>query len=128
MRPRVITAVALALCAGACAKATGSGQVSSPVGRSVWKGEDEEFVSIIRKKQDDNLLRLAQEHSAKKAQEERLSSERERRREAVPPSMYRTTEPPLPEPDLSLPITEIPRPPNGAASPTPSPSPPPPTQ
>lgn len=119
----MFVAMALAVCTGACAKATSSGMASasSAVRGSVWKGEDEKFVSLFRKKQDDNLLRLAQERSAAKALEERLASEREKR-EAVPPSMYRTAEPPLPEPDLSLPVTEVPRPSTGAPSPTPSPS------
>jgi hypothetical protein len=126
MRLNMSAAIALAFCTGACAKITGRGQASPPAGGLVWKGEDEKFVIMFRKKQDDNLLRLAQEHSAEKALEEQLSSERERR-ETVPPSMYRTTEPPLPEPDLSLPVTEVPRPSNGA-SPTPSPSPPQPAQ
>jgi len=90
----------------ACAKATGSGagQASSSLGRSLWKREDS-FVSMLSKKQDANLVRLAQQRAAaEKALEEQTSSQR------VPPSMYRTTEPPLPEPDLSLPVPDVPRP------------------
>jgi hypothetical protein len=115
MKPSALTAVALALCAGACAKATGSGagqaQASSSAARSVWK-EDDSFVSMFSKKQDANLLRLAQQRAAEKAREEQAAAER------VPPSMYRTTEPPLPEPDLSLPVADVPRP-----TPTASPQP-----
>ena len=78
---------------------------------------------MFRKKQDDNLLRLAQERAAaEKALERKLSSQGETR-ESVPRSMYRTTEPPLPEPDLSLPVPDVPRPAPGASSPTPSPEP-----
>jgi hypothetical protein len=77
---------------------------------------------MFSKKQDNNLLRLAQERAAEKALEKQLSSQRESQ-ERVPPSMYRTTEPPLPEPDLSLPVPDVPRPTPGASSPTPSPEP-----
>jgi hypothetical protein len=116
MKPSAFTAIALAVCTGACAKATGSGtgraQASSSAGRSVWK-EDDSFVSMFSKKQDANLLRLAQQRAAEKAREEQAAAER------VPPSMYRTTEPPLPEPDLSLPVSDVPR---AIPSPTPSPS------
>ena len=125
MKPSMLSAMALAVCIGACVKATGSGtgQVSSSAVRSVWKGDDEKFVSMFRKKQDDNLLRLAQERAAaEKALERKLSSQGETR-ESVPRSMYRTTEPPLPEPDLSLPVPDVPRPAPGASSPTPSPEP-----
>jgi hypothetical protein len=124
MKPNMLAAMALAVCIGACLKTTGSGtgQASSSAVRSVWKGDDEKFVSMFRKKQDDNLLRLAQERAAEKALEEQLSSPGETR-ESVPPSMYRTTEPPLPEPDLSLPVPDVPRPAPDAGSPTPSPEP-----
>ena len=122
MKPSMWAAMALAFCIGACVKATGSGTgpASSSAVRSVWKGDDEKFVSMFRKKQDDNLLRLAQERAAaEKALEEERSS-RSKTRESVPPGMYRTTEPPLPEPDLSLPVPDVPRPAPGASSPTPS--------
>jgi len=113
MKPSALTAIAFALCTGACAKPTGSGtgqaQASSSAGRSVWK-EDDSFVSMFGKKQDTNLLRLSQQRAAEKALEEQAAAKR------VPPSMYRTTEPPLPEPDLSLPVPDVP-------SPTPSASP-----
>jgi hypothetical protein len=117
MKPSALTAVALALCTGACAKTTGSGtgqaQASSSAGRSVWK-QDDSFVSMFGKKQDANLLRLAQQRAAEKALEEQAAAER------VPPSMYRTTEPPLPEPDLTLPVADVPRPtPTPSASPQP---------
>lgn len=110
MKPNTLAAIALAVWAAACAKETdsGTGQTSSP-GRPVWK-EDDSFVSMLGKKQDSSLLRLAQERAAQKAIEKQAAAAR------VPPSMYRTTEPPLPEPDLSLPVAEVPRP-----TPTPSP-------
>ncbi len=67
---------------------------------------------MFSKKQDANLLRLAQRRAAEKALEEQAAAER------VPPSMYRTTEPPLPEPDLSLPVSDVPRPaPNASPQP-----------
>jgi hypothetical protein len=125
MKPSALTTIALAFCTGACAKVTGSGtgqtQASSPVGRSVWKG-DESLVSMLSKKQDSNVLRLAQQSAAQKAIEEEAASRR------VPQSMYRTTEPPLPEPDLSLPVSDVPRPtanppPSSTPDPTPSESP-----
>ena len=104
MKPKTLTAIALAVCTGACAKEAGSsaGQTNSPPGRSVWK-EDDRFVSMLGKKQDSSLLRLAQERAAQKAIEEQAAAAR------VPPSMYRTTEPPLPEPDFSLPVADVPR-------------------
>ncbi len=125
MKPSMLAAMALAVCIGACVKGTrsGTGPASSSAVRSVWKGDDEKFVSMFRKKQDDNLLRLAQERAAaEKALEEQRSSRSETQK-SVPPSMYRTTEPPLPEPDLSLPVPDVPRPAPGASSPTPSPEP-----
>jgi len=105
MKPSPVIAIALAVCMSACAKATGSGagQASSSLGRSLWKREDS-FVSMLSKKQDANLLRLAQQRAAEEALEKQTPSQR------VPPSMYRTTEPPLPEPDLSLPVPDVPRP------------------
>jgi hypothetical protein len=107
-------AIALALCASACAKGTDRDgpQASSPIGR-LW-GDDQPFISTLGKRHDANLLRLAQSDAAEEAQ--RVSPSRR----SVPPSMYRTTEPPLPEPDLSLPVTDVPR---SAPTPTPKPSP-----
>jgi hypothetical protein len=113
MKPKTLTAIALAVCTGACAKeagsSTGQTQANSSAGRSVWK-EDDRFVSMLGKKQDSSLLRLAQERAAQKAIEEQAAAR-------VPPSMYRTTEPPLPEPDLSLPVADVPR-----STPTPTPA------
>ena len=48
-------------------------------------------------------MRLAQERAAQKEIEQQAAAVR------VPPSMYRTTEPPLPEPDFSLPVADVPR-------------------
>jgi hypothetical protein len=107
MKPNSLAALALAVCTGACAKATGNraGDVRAApsVTRSVWR-EDDSFVSTFSKKQDANLLRLAQERAAaEKALQEQAAPQN------VPPGMYRTTEPPLPEPDLSLPVQDVPR-------------------
>ena len=112
MKPKTLTAIALAFCTGACAKEAGSsaGQTNSSPGRSVWK-EDDTFVSMLGKKQDSSFLRLAQERATQKALEEQAAAVR------VPPSMYRTTEPPLPEPDFSLPVADVPR-----STPSPSPA------
>ena len=116
MKPKTLTAIALAVCTGACAKeagsSTGQPRANSSPGRSVWK-EDDRFVSMLGKKQDSSLMRLAQERAAQKEIEQQAAAAAAVR---VPPSMYRTTEPPLPEPDLSLPVAEVPRP-----TPTPSP-------
>jgi hypothetical protein len=120
MKPSRLTAVALAVCTAACTKATGNSaaagdaRVGSSLGRSVWK-EDDSFVSSFSKKQDANLLRMAQERAAA---EKALEEQEKAARKSVPPSMYRTTEPPLPEPDLSLPVQDIPR-----SSPSSSPKP-----
>jgi hypothetical protein len=114
MKLNASSAIALALCASACAKGTArdGGQVSSPMGR-LWGG-DEPFISTLAKEHEANLLRLAQSEAAEKAQ--RVSPPRR----SVPPSMYRTTEPPMPEPDLSLPVTDVPR---SLSTPSPKPSP-----
>lgn len=63
---------------------------------------------MLTKKQDANLVRLAQQRAAEEALDSEPGARSSRR--GVPPSMYRTTEPPLPEPDLSLPVSDIPRP------------------
>jgi hypothetical protein len=118
MKPSRLTAVALAVCTAACTKATGNAtgdaRTGSSVGRSVWK-EDDSFVSSFSKKQDANLLRMAQERAAA---EKALEEQEKAARQSVPPSMYRTTEPPMPEPDLSLPVQDVPR-----SSPSSSPKP-----
>jgi hypothetical protein len=113
MKPNTLTAIALAVFTAACAKEAGNGSAQTPAtspGRAAWK-EDDSFVSMLGKKQDSSLLRLAQERAAQKAIEKQAAAAR------VPPSMYRTTEPPLPEPDLSLPVADVPR-----STPSPGPS------
>jgi hypothetical protein len=116
MKLERLGAIVVAVCAGGCAKTSGAGfgQVSSAFG-GLWTKEDQAFVSTLSKKQEERLVLLAQKRAAQKALEEQART----RRETVPPSMYRTTEPPLPEPDLSLPVTDIPR---SAATASPSPS------
>jgi hypothetical protein len=101
-----LAAIALALCASGCAKGprTGAEQVSSAVGR-ISNRDDQGFISSMSKKQEESLARLAEQRAAEKALREQTSPARE----TVPPSMYRTTEPALPEPDLSLPVTDVPR-------------------
>ena len=47
-------------------EAISAAQTNSSPGRSVWK-EDDRFVSMLGKKQDSSLLRLAQERAAQKA-------------------------------------------------------------
>ena len=63
----------------------------------------------------EHLQRLLKEYNEyperQKAIEEQAAAVR------VPPSMYRTTEPPLPEPDFSLPVADVPR-----STPSPSPA------
>jgi hypothetical protein len=64
-------------------------------------------------------VRLARQRAIEQAAKERAAAElaaaeraykrKSSRARRAPPSMYRTAEPPLPEPDLSLPIQEIPR-------------------
>jgi hypothetical protein len=83
--------------------------------------KEDNLVSTLQKKQDASLVRLAQQRALEQAMEEqalreRTTKERSSRRSRVPPSMYRTTEPPLPEPDLSLPVQDVPR-----SAPAPSP-------
>jgi hypothetical protein len=114
MKPSCMSILCVALCLCACAKGTESGHPLSSWGRSLFKKEDT-FVSMLQKKQDANLVRLAQQRAAEEAalEEERAASSRR-----VPPSMYRTTEPPLPEPDLSLPVPDVPRPAPNASPPS----------
>jgi hypothetical protein len=107
MKPSVLTALVVVVCTGACARGTGRGisqaQGSSPFGRAIWKGEDNTFISTLSKKQDFNLVRLARHRAAERALEKQAESARR-----VPPGMSRATEPPLPEPDLSLPVPDVP--------------------
>ncbi len=111
-----LIATGLVACLSACARATTDTQRPTQgifvfPKKSVWQ-EDTDFVSMLGKRQDDNLLRISQQKAASKAAEEKAAAER------VPPSMYRTAEPPLPEPDLSLPVSDVPR-----VAPSPSPKP-----
>jgi hypothetical protein len=123
MKPSLTMALGIAICVGACAKGTiGSlGQASPDMGWAPWVKKEDSLVSALKNKQDANLVRLAQQRALEQAIEEqalrdqavREQALRERssrsRKGRVPPSMYRTTEPPLPEPDLSLPVQDIPR-------------------
>ena len=109
-----LIATGLVVCLSACARTTTDAQrptqgIFAFPKKSVWQ-EDSDFVSTLGKRQDDNLLRIAQQKAALKAAEEKAAAER------VPPSIYRTAEPPLPEPDLSLPVSDVPR-----VAPSPSP-------
>jgi hypothetical protein len=118
MKPNALAGTALAICTTACTSTTGGSMLRGVVeAEKPWRGQEQTFVSILSKKQDANVLRLAQQRASEKALEEKAAAERKKaasQRQRVPPSMFRTTEPPLPEPDFSLPITEIPR---SAASP-----------
>jgi hypothetical protein len=119
MKPSLVLTLA-AFCASACTKGgQENGQAPRSIGGLFWpKGEDA-LVSTLQKRQDANLMRLAQQRAieqaaAKRAAAELAAAERAYKRKSgrargVPPSMYRTAEPPLPEPDFSLPIQEIPR-------------------
>ena len=85
----------------------------------LWPKKEDSLVSTLQKRQEANLVRLAQQRAIEQAAAERAAAElaaaeraykrKSSRARRVPPSMYRTAEPPLPEPDLSLPIQEIPR-------------------
>ena len=118
MKLEALAWLALAVCIAACARATSGGvrQTAKPF-EVLWKGDDQNFISALGEKQDASLARLAQQ----RATEAKPAQVSPPRRESVPPSMYRTTEPPLPEPDLSLPVSEVPRSTPGA-TPTPSPA------
>lgn len=115
MKLEALAWLVLAVCMAACAKATSGAQTPKPFA-ALSRGDDQTFIAGLTKRQDASLARLAQQRAAE-AKPAPVSP----RRESVPPSMYRTTEPPLPEPDLSLPVSEVPRSTPGAA-PTPSPS------
>jgi hypothetical protein len=119
MKPSLVLTLA-AFCASACTKdGQENGQASRSIGGLFWPKREDALVSTLQKRQDANLMRLAQQRAieqaaAKRAAAELAAAERAYKRKSgrarrVPPSMYRTAEPPLPEPDFSLPIQEIPR-------------------
>jgi hypothetical protein len=123
MRPECMIVVGIVLYLSACAKGTegNGGQTSPLIDWAPWVKKEDNLVSTLQKKQDASLVRLAQQRALQQAMEEqalkeRAIKERSSRRSRVPPSMYRTTEPPLPEPDLSLPVQDVPR-----SAPAPSP-------
>ena len=113
--------LAAALCASACTKGgDASGQVTRSIGTVLWPKKEDALVTTLQKRQEANLVRLAQQRAMEQAAAEQAAAElaaaeraykrkKSGRSRKVPPSMYRTAEPPLPEPDLSLPIQEIPR-------------------
>jgi hypothetical protein len=121
MRPSLLLTLAAALYASACTKGTdASRQVTRSIGTVLWPKKEDALVTTLQKRQEANLVRLAQQRAMEQAAAEQAAAElaaaeraykRKKSRGArkVPPSMYRTAEPPLPEPDLSLPIQEIPR-------------------
>ena len=120
---RLSLAVTLGVAFHACACTKGSeeaGPATPAMGWIVWPKKEDAFISTLQKRQDANLVRLSQQRAieqaaAAQAEAELAAAERASKKKKssrsrkVPPSMYRTTEPPLPEPDLSLPIQEIPR-------------------
>ena len=119
MKPSLVLTLA-AFCASACTKGgQENGQATSAIGGLFWPKREDALVSTLQKRQDANLMRLAQQRAieqaaAKRAAAELAAAERVYKRKSgrarrVPPGMYRTAEPPLPEPDFSLPIQEIPR-------------------
>jgi hypothetical protein len=119
MKPRLMLVFGVAICVCACAKGTHTEQTSRAPGWTLWPKKEDSLVSALKKKQDASLVRLAQQRAIEEAAAaEAAEAERGSRSRSVPPSMYRTTEPPLPEPDLSLPVSDVPR-----AAPSPSPSP-----
>jgi hypothetical protein len=119
MKPRVVLSLAAAFCASACTKGTEvNGQAARSIGGMLWPKKEDALVSTLQKRQNANLVRLAQQRAieqaaaqraAELAAAERAYKRKSNRARRVPPSMYRTAEPPLPEPDLSLPIQDIPR-------------------
>lgn len=121
MKPSLMLALAVAVCVCACAKGTGgnTAQAGSTPGWTLWPKKEDSLVSALKRKQDANLVRLAQQRAIEEAAAaEAAEAERSSRSQGVPPSMYRTTEPPLPEPDLSLPVQDVPRPaPSASRSP-----------
>jgi hypothetical protein len=123
MRPNLAMGLSVTIFVSACAKGTtgGSGQGSSMMDWAPWVKKEDALVSTLTKKQDANLVRLAQQRALEQAIEEQAIQKRSSRsrRTRVPPSMYRTTEPPLPEPDFSLPVLEVPRTAPNASTPPP---------
>jgi hypothetical protein len=113
MRPNLAMGLGVTIFVSACAKGTtgGPGQGSSLMDWAPWVKKEDALVSTLTRRQDANLVRLAQQHALEQAIEEQAIQKRSSRsrRTRVPPSMYRTTEPPLPEPDFSLPVQEVPR-------------------
>ena len=120
MKPSLVLTFVAAFCAFACTKGTqSSGQAAPAIEGLFWPKKEDALVSTLQKRQNANLMRLAQQRAMDKAAAERAAAElaaaeraykkKSSRSRRAPPSMYRTTEPPLPEPDLSLPIQEIPR-------------------
>jgi len=112
MKPSLVLTLA-AFCASACTKG------AEEIGGLLWPKREDSLVSTLQRRQDANLVRLAQRRAIEQAAAERAAAElaaaesaykrKSSRARRVPPSMYRTAEPPLPEPDFSLPIQEIPR-------------------
>jgi hypothetical protein len=120
MKPRVVLTLAAAFWASACAKdMLGNREPTASIQGFLWPKKEDPLVSTLQKRQEANLVRLAQQRAMEHAAAERAAAElaaaeraykrKSSRARRVPPSMYRTAEPPLPEPDLSLPIQEIPR-------------------
>jgi hypothetical protein len=120
MKPSLVLTFAAAFCASACTKGAESNeQPARAIEGLLWPKKEDALVSTLQKRQNANLVRLAQQRAIQQAAAERAAAElaaaeraykrKSSRARRVPPSMYRTTEPPLPEPDLSLPIQEIPR-------------------
>ena len=120
MKPRLVLTLAAAFWASACIKGTQANrEATSSMQGLFWPKKEDALVSTLQKRQEANLVRLAQQRAIQQAAAERAAAElaaaeraykrKSSRARRVPPSMYRTAEPPLPEPDLSLPIQEIPR-------------------
>jgi hypothetical protein len=120
MKLRVFLTLATAFLASACAKGTqGNRESAASIQGLLWPKREDALVSTLEKRQETNLVRLAQQRANEQAAAQRAAAElaaaeraykrKSSRARRVPPSMYRTAEPPLPEPDLSLPIQEIPR-------------------
>ena len=120
MKPRLVLTLTAAFWASACIKGTQANrEATSSMQGLFWPKKEDALVSTLQNRQEANLVRLAQQRAIQQAAAERAAAEfaaaeraykrKSSRARRVPPSMYRTAEPPLPEPDLSLPIQEIPR-------------------